>query len=140
MNDTEIIINGLLSGLPFLISHFFVSILLLLVGTIIYIFITPMKEIRLVREGNIAASISFSGALVGIALPLASSLSVSNSLAEITIWGIVAILIQLFCFKIVDILINDLPGRIEKGEISSSILLFSIKVTVALINSAAIAG
>ena len=140
MNDTEIIINGLLSGLPFLISHFFISILLLLVGTIIYIFITPMKEMRLVREGNIAASISFSGALVGIALPLASSLTVSNSLTEITIWGIVAILIQLFCFKIVDILINDLPSRIEQGEISSSILLFSIKVTVALINCAAIAG
>ena len=48
--------------------------------------------------------------------------------------------IQIFCFKIVDILIKDLPKRIEKGEISSSILLFSIKLGVALLNSAAIAG
>ena len=69
-----------------------------------------------------------------------SSVVVSNSISEIMIWGLAAILIQIFCFKIVDILIKDLPKRIERGEISSSILLFSIKLGVALLNSAAIAG
>jgi putative membrane protein len=140
MNDTDIIFNSLLNGLPFLISHFFVSILLLFIGTIIYIFITPMKEMKLIREGNTAASISFSGAIIGIAMPLASSLKASSSMTEIIIWGIVAIIIQLICFKIVDFLISDLPVRIEKGEMSSSILLFTIKISVATINSAAIAG
>jgi putative membrane protein len=140
MNATDIIFNSLLNGLPFLISHFFVSILLLFIGTIIYIFITPMKEMKLIREGNTAASISFSGAIIGIAMPLASSLKASSSMTEIIIWGIVAIIIQLICFKIVDFLISDLPVRIEKGEMSSSILLFTIKISVATINSAAIAG
>ena len=140
MEDTQIVIEGLLNGLPFLLSHFFISMLLLVFGTVVYIFITPMKEIKLIRDGNIAASLSFSGALIGIALPLSSSLKASNSISEIMIWGLTAILIQIFCFKIVDILIKDLPQRIERGEISSSILLFSIKVGVALLNSAAIAG
>ncbi|PQM63515.1 MAG: hypothetical protein CML38_09150 [Rhodobacteraceae bacterium] len=140
MGDTQIVFEGLLNGLPFLLSHFFISILLLVFGTIVYIFITPMKEIKLIRDGNIAASLSFSGALIGIALPLSSSLKASNSISEIMIWGLTAILIQIFCFKIVDILIKDLPQRIERGEISSSILLFSIKLGVALLNSAAIAG
>tara|TARA_B100001996_G_C18489964_1_gene527196 strand:+ start:259 stop:681 length:423 start_codon:yes stop_codon:yes gene_type:complete len=140
MGDTQIVIEGLLNGLPFLLSHFFISILLLIFGTVVYIFITPMKEIKLIRDGNIAASLSFSGALIGIALPLSSSLKASNSISEIMIWGLTAILIQIFCFKIVDILIKDLPQRIERGEISSSILLFSIKLGVALLNSAAIAG
>ncbi len=140
MGDTQIVIEGLINGLPFLISHFFISILLLLFGIVVYIFITPMKEIRLIRDGNIAASLSFSGALIGIALPLSTSLKASNSISEIVIWGLIAILIQIFCFKIVDILIKELPQRIEKGEISSSILLFSIKLGVALLNSAAIAG
>ena len=140
MGDTQIVIEGLLNGLPFLLSHFFISILLLVFGTLVYIFITPMKEIKLIRDGNIAASLSFSGAIIGIALPSSSSLRVSNSISEIMIWGLTAILIQIFCFKIVDILIKDLPKRIEKGEISSSILLFSIKLGVALLNSAAIAG
>ena len=57
MGDTQIVIEGLLNGLPFLLSHFFISILLLVFGTVVYIFITPMREIKLIRDGNIAASL-----------------------------------------------------------------------------------
>ena len=138
MGDFALIFGGLVNGLPFLISHFVTSVIVFLIGVIIYLFITPMKEIALIRKKNTAAAISFSGALIGLALPLASSLSASGSIYEIIVWGLVAIVIQLFCFKTVDILINDLPKRIENGELSSSILLFSIKISVALLNSAAI--
>ena len=138
MGDFALIFSGLVNGLPFLISHFVTSVIVFLIGVIIYLFITPMKEIALIRKKNTAAAISFSGALIGLALPLASSLSASGSIYEIIVWGLVAIVIQLFCFKAVDILINDLPKRIENGELSSSILLFSIKISVALLNSAAI--
>jgi putative membrane protein len=140
MGDFALIFGGLVNGLPFLISHFVTSVIVFLIGVIIYLFITPMKEIALIRKKNTAAAISFSGALIGLALPLASSLSASGSIYEIIVWGLVAIVIQLFCFKAVDILINDLPKRIENGELSSSILLFSIKISVALLNSAAISG
>ncbi len=138
MGDFALIFGGLVNGLPFLISHFVTSVIVFLIGVIIYLFITPMKEIALIRKKNTAAAISFSGALIGLALPLASSLSASGSIYEIIVWGLVAIVIQLFCFKAVDILINDLPKRIENGELSSSLLLFSIKISVALLNSAAI--
>tara|TARA_B100000963_G_scaffold87699_1_gene75246 strand:- start:1063 stop:1482 length:420 start_codon:yes stop_codon:yes gene_type:complete len=138
MGDFALIFGGLVNGLPFLLSHFVTSVIVFLIGVIIYLFITPMKEIALIRKKNTAAAISFSGALIGLALPLASSLSASGSIYEIIVWGLVAIVIQLFCFKAVDILINDLPKRIENGELSSSILLFSIKISVALLNSAAI--
>ena len=138
MGDFALIFGGLINGLPFLISHFVTSVIVFLIGVIIYLFITPMKEIALIRKKNTAAAISFSGALIGLALPLASSLSASGSIYEIIVWGLVAIVIQLFCFKAVDILINDLPKRIENGELASSILLFSIKISVALLNSAAI--
>ena len=140
MGDFALIFGGLVNGLPFLISHFVTSVIVFLIGVIIYLFITPMKEIALIRKKNTAAAISFSGALIGLALPLASSLSASGSIYEIIVWGLVAIVIQLFCFKAVDILINDLPKRIENGELSSSILLFSIKISVALLNSAVISG
>ena len=140
MGDFSIIFGGLVNGLPFLISHFVTSVFVFLIGIIIYLFITPMKEIALIRKKNTAAAISFSGALIGLALPLSSSLSASGSIYEIIVWGFVAIVIQLFCFKAVDILINDLPKRIENGEVSSSILLFSIKISVALLNSAVISG
>lgn len=132
--------EALLSGLPFFISHFFLTLLLLFFGVVIYILLTPIKEISLIKSGNVAAAISFSGALLGIGIPLASSLSVSNSLVEIFVWGITAILIQLLCYKLTDTFLRDLEERINKGELATAILLFSIKVSVSLVNAAAIVG
>ncbi len=131
---------ALLSGLPFFISHVFLTLALLFVGTTIYVLLTPIKEIHLIKTGNIAAAISFSGALLGIGIPLASSLSVSNSLVEILIWGITAVVFQLLCYKLADRFLNELGERITKGELAAAILLFSIKISVSLVNAAAIIG
>ena len=135
-------INALITGLPFLISHLFVTLCLLFIGITSYIFLTPIRELKLIRDGNVAASISFSGALLGIGIPLASSLSVtvSNSILEIIIWGLTAIFLQLLCFKVTDRCLKDLSGRIEDNQLAPSILLFSIKISVSLIISAAIIG
>ena len=133
-------ISALISGLPFLISHLFITLCLLFIGITSYIFLTPIKELKLIKDGNISASISFSGALLGIGIPLASSLSVSNSMLEIIIWGLTAIVLQLLCFKVTDTFLKDLSKRIEDDQLATSILLFSIKISVSLINSAAIIG
>ena len=133
-------INALVTGLPFLISHLFITLCLLFIGITSYIFLTPIKELKLIKDGNLSASISFSGALLGIGIPLASSLSVSNSILEIIIWGLTAIVLQLLCFKVTDTFLKDLSKRIEDNQLATSILLFSIKISVSLINSAAIIG
>ena len=133
-------LNALVSGLPFLISHLFITLCLLFFGITSYIFLTPIKELKLIKGGNLSASISFSGALLGIGIPLASSLSVSNSISEIIIWGLTAIVLQLLCFKVTDTFLRDLSKRIEDDQLAPSILLFSIKISVSLINSAAIIG
>ena len=133
-------ISALITGLPFLISHLFITLCLLFIGITSYIFLTPIKELKLIKDGNISASISFSGALLGIGIPLASSLSVSNSMLEIIIWGLTAIVLQLLCFKVTDTFLKDISKRIEDDQLATSILLFSIKISVSLINSAAIIG
>ena len=63
-------INALITGLPFLISHLFVTLCLLFLGITSYIFLTPIRELQLIKDGNVAAAISFSGALLGIGLSL----------------------------------------------------------------------
>ena len=133
-------ISALITGLPFLISHLFITLCLLFIGITSYIFLTPIKEFKLIKDGNLSASISFSGALLGIGIPLASSLSVSNSILEILIWGLTAIVLQLLCFKVTDTFLKDLSKRIEDNQLATSILLFAIKISVSLINSAAIIG
>ncbi len=133
-------IHSLLAGFPVLLLHFSVTIAMLSVGIALYHLITPYHELRLIRGGNTAAALSFSGAIVGLAIPLAVCMASSVSVWDIVIWGIVTLLIQLLAFRIADILLKDLPRRIESGEMGAAILVVAIKLAVALINAAAVAG
>ena len=102
--------------------------------------ITPEKLDPVVFSGNLAAAISLSGAILGLAIPLAFCMASSVSVAEIIIWGILAVAIQIVVFRLSDLLLKDLSTRIEKGELAPSILLAGIKLSVAAINAAAISG
>ena len=67
-------------------------------------------------------------------------MATSVGVLDIIIWGFVALVIQLLTFRLVDILLRGLPKRIEDGEIGAAILVVAVKLSVALINAAAIAG
>jgi len=128
------------NGLPVFLIHSGLSLGILVVGVFIYTRVTPHDEIAMIREGNIAASVSLSGAVIGMALPLAFSLSVSISLWDIAIWGVVALVLQLLAYRLVDLFLRDMSGRIEAGEVGPAIALLSFKLGTAFINSAAISG
>ena len=51
--------------------HMSVTVALLVSAIFVYIKITPYDEIKLIRGGNMAAAVSLSGAVIGLALPLA---------------------------------------------------------------------
>ena len=67
-------------------------------------------------------------------------MATSVNVWDIVIWGIVTLLIQLLAYRIGDALLKDLPTRIENGEIGAAILVVAIKLAVAFINAAAVAG
>lgn len=134
------VIQSFLTGIPVLLLHFAVTLAMLSAGVAAYHLITPYHELRLIRGGNTAAAVSFAGAIVGLAIPLAVCMATSVSVWDIVIWGIVTLLIQLLAFRIGDSLLKDLPTRIESGEIGAAILVVAIKIAIALINAAAIAG
>ena len=136
----EAVLQSFLNGFPVLLMHFSVTLLMLVAGAIIYQIITPFNELDLIRGGNIAAALSFSGALVGLALPLAVCMARSINLWDIIIWGCLTLLIQLIAYRIGDALLKDLPKRIETGELSAATTIVGIKLSVAMINAAAVAG
>ncbi len=127
-------------GFPVLIIHLAVTIALLVVGATLYALLTPWKEVALIREGNSAAAVAFAGVLIGLAMPLAISLSVSTSIRDIVIWGVATVVLQLFVFRLVDMLLTGLPQRIREGEVSAAVLLVGAKLATALILGAALAG
>ena len=133
-------IQSFLSGIPFLLTHFGVTIVMLVVGAFIYIKITSHDEMALIRDGNNAAAVSLSGAILGLAIPLAFCMANSVNVYDIVIWGLVTLVIQLVTFWIIDLWLRDLSRKIEEGQVGTAILLASVKLAVASINAAAISG
>jgi putative membrane protein len=136
----DAVIQSFLSGFPVLVLHLAVTLGMLGIGVTIYHLVTPYHELRLIRNGNTAAALSISGAIIGLAIPLAVCMATSVNVWDIVIWGIVTLLIQILAYRIGDALLKDLPTRIENGEMGAAILVVGIKIAIALINAAAVAG
>ena len=134
------VIQSFLAGFPILVLHASVTFAMLAAAMFVYIKITPYDEIKLIRDGNTAVAVSLSGAIVGLALPLAFSMASSISVWEVLIWGPVTLVMQLIAFRVADLVVKDLPKRIVAGEMGAAILLVSIKLGAAVINAAAVTG
>ncbi|OXE34912.1 MAG: hypothetical protein CGW95_17075 [Phenylobacterium zucineum] len=128
------------AGFPLTLLHGGLTVLFLILGAGLYILLTPHKEIALIREGNVAAAMSLGGVLLGLAIPLAISLTASTSMVEIVIWGAATVAVQLLVFRIVDLILHGLPQRIQEGEMASATLLVAAKLATAIILAAAMRG
>ena len=128
------------AGFPITLAHAAISLVLLAVGAVLYAFLTPYREIDEIRDGNAAAAVSFGGVLVGLALPLAASLSASTSIQEAAVWGVSIMAVQLLAFRITDFMFRGLPERVEEGDVAAAVLLVAAKLAVAILLAAAVAG
>ena len=123
-------------GFPdFLLMTGTAGIMLVLASTI-YILLTPWKELALVRGGNGAAGLALSGAIVGLAIPIASCLASSLTLLDLLLWGMVALLLQLLTYRIIDMILRDIPTRIQNDEAGAAIVLIAAKLAAAMILAA----
>lgn len=133
-------VQAFASGFPTTLAHLAVTLALLAIGATVYVLLTPWKEIALVRQGNAAAAVGLAAVFVGLATPLAVSLSVSISLRDIVLWGAATVVLQLLAFRVVDALLIGLPQRIRDGEVAAAIVLAGAKLGTALILAAALTG
>lgn len=139
-SNTSLILNGLGSGLPVLLLHFTVTVLLFLGGVAVYVAITPLHERELLASGNRAAGIVLGGTVVALAIPLAATLVTSLALLDIVIWGVVALVLQIATFGIAVLLFRDLRPMIESGNVAAATTLAALQLAIALLNAGAMAG
>ena len=109
---------------------------MLVIASAIYVLLTPWKEFAEVRRGNTAAGLALGGAITGLALPMSSALASSVTLIDFAIWGVVALLLQLIVYRLVDLLLGGLPRRIEEDEAGAAVVLVAAKLASALILAA----
>ena len=130
--------DPVLSSLPAFATYFAVAIGLLAAFLGLYALITPYNELELIRAGNVAAATSLSGALLGIALPVAVAVAVSHNVFVMVGWGVVACAIQLIAFLAARLILPHLVADIPAGRQASAVFLAALSLGVGIINAACI--
>jgi putative membrane protein len=102
----------------------------------LYIRVTPYREMQLIREGNMAASFSLSGAILGFIVPLASAITHSVSLIDMAIWGLIAMAVQIAAFVVAKICIPSITRDIPENKGAQGFFLGSLSLAVGLLNAA----
>lgn len=137
--DINASLNAFVAGFPDFIIQLGVALGLFVASLVIYVLMTPHKELQLIRAGNPSAALAFGGVVVGIAIPLGSCLAYAFSVWDLLLWGVVTLLLQLLAFRFADIFLRHLPRRIAEGDVAAAVFLMAIKIGLALIISGAIA-
>src|SRR5437016_4610931 len=101
-----------LAGLPAFLLYFIVAGVLIVAYIFVYTWITPHDEFALIRNNVLGAAISLGMSTVGFALPLTSAIGHANDVIDMTVWGIVALIVQIIAYYLARIPLPDLSQRI----------------------------
>jgi putative membrane protein len=125
-----------LGGVPAFLSYFGTAVVMTLVYATIYTRVTPHNEIALIKDNVTAASVAFSGSLLGFVLPMASAVANSISLVDCLLWGIVAMIVQILAFLVVRLFIPRISERISNGEVAAGLWLAAASLAAGILNAA----
>lgn len=112
------------------------SLALLAVFAWVYHKVTPYDELTLIRNGNTAAAIAFAGAIIGLALPLASAVAHSVNPVDMVIWGAFALAVQLLVYFLVRRLLPQLNEQIPANQMAPAVMLSAISIAAGIVNAA----
>lgn len=129
-----------LSGLPAFFAYLLTAALLLVIFMVAYSRITPHHEWTLIREGNVAAALAFSGATLGFTIPLYSAMANSVSYVDFIAWGIIAFFVQIVTFFVIKVFLKSrgesLSSHITEGHVAYGLLAGTIALAIGLLNAA----
>jgi putative membrane protein len=130
------LVGASLDELPWFFAYLATAVVLTLIYVVIYMWVTPHPEIKLIRENNLAASFAFAGSLIGFCLPLASAIANSSALVDCVVWGVIALVVQIVIFFLVRLPVPKISERIENGEMASGLWLGAASLAGGLLNAA----
>ena len=115
---------------------FVAAAVLTILFVLIYTRITRHNEIDLIKNNSIAASVAFSGSLIGFGLPLASTIINSVTVIEMVLWGIIALVVQVLTYLLIRLPMPRISERIEANEVAAGIWLGSCSLVAGILNAA----
>lgn len=126
-------VDAFTSGFPHFLVQVGAALGLYVLALLIYVLLTPHKELQLIQEGNPSAAVAFGGVVIGLAIPIQVGLANASGLIDLAVWGVVTLLLQLIAFRVVDVVLVGLPRRIAEGDVAAALFVFSVKIGLALI-------
>ena len=129
-----------LTGLPAFLSWLGLSLLLMVAFITLYITVTPPREIKLIREGNVSAAVCLSGTVLGFVLPLASAMIHGSNLVDFLIWGAIAATVQLLAYGAIRLTFRRLSDDIVEDRMATAVMAAGISLAVGVLNAAAMSG
>ena len=115
---------------------FVVAAILTIIFVVVYTRITKHNEISLIKNGSPSAALAFSGSLIGFALPVASTMISSNTVVELALWGLVALVVQILVYFLIRLPMPRISARIESGEVAAGIWLGAGSLVAGILNAA----
>jgi putative membrane protein len=125
-----------LSGFDEFLIYAGLSVVFIYVYMIIYLWVTPYNELKLIKDGNVAAAVSLSGSVIGFSLPLAAAISHSVHPWDMMLWGVIAALVQLLVYVAVRFTFLNVTRRIPDGQVASGVVLGAISIAAGILNAA----
>jgi putative membrane protein len=126
-----------LSGVTLHLIYFAIALVAMVLFVAIYTAITPYWEIRLIREGNTAAAISLSGAILGYTCPLAQAVAQSGNLLDMLMWSGVALAAQIVAYGVTRLVLPQIAADVKAGKIAPATFLAALSIAIGILNAAA---
>lgn len=117
--------------MPLLMSlaYLATAIVLLAICITLYLWMTPYRELALVREGNTAAALSLGGASLGLTLPIGSAIYFTHDLSEMATWAAIGCVMQFVLFQVM----RNQAKSVETGNVAAGLLLAFLSVSTGLL-------
>jgi len=132
----RVIVSDLFT-LPAFVAYLALGAVYFVAFLVTYIWITPQREMALIRDGNLSAAISLGGAAIGFVQPLASAIAHSVNLLDLALWGLVAWVVQLLTHFVLRVIVRDLRAKIEQDVRSVALFVAVVAACIGAINAAA---
>ena len=129
-------ITSTLQGIGSFVTYLAAAVVAEVIFVILYMAVTPHREVALIKARNVAAAVSLSGAVLGFTLPLANAIAQSVSLLDMAVWSAVALVVQLALFLLATVVLRELSRHIEDGNLAAGVVLGAASIAIGLLNAA----
>ena len=142
--------NFLPPNIEMFFAYLGVSLVLLCLGAGAFMLFTPYRDLDILRAGSgterpeqvcaaEAVAYDLGGKLTGLGLVLASAIFHAARLADLAVWGLLGIVMQVLVFYLVELLIPfKVTREIPQGNVAMGIFSSRISVVIGLIMAALI--